>query len=84
MCRQIASLKLKALVLFEISELALYTIERELSVANIDVYPILGSVNDTGLFFLSFCFVCLRPVSFVPNIASVSGKFILDCPFDLP
>jgi FlaA1/EpsC-like NDP-sugar epimerase len=34
-------------VLFEISELALYTIERELSVANIDVYPILGSVNDT-------------------------------------
>jgi hypothetical protein len=37
----------KSLVLFEISELALYTIERELSVANIDVYPILGSVNDT-------------------------------------
>jgi FlaA1/EpsC-like NDP-sugar epimerase len=47
LCRQIASLKPKALVLFEISELALYTIERELSVANIDVYPILGSVNDT-------------------------------------
>ena len=25
--------------------------------------------------------VCLRPVSFVPNVASVSGLCILDCPF---
>ena len=28
-----------------------------------------------------FCFVCLRHVSCVPNVASVSGLFILDCPF---
>jgi hypothetical protein len=28
-----------------------------------------------------FVFVCLRPVSCVPNIASVSGLFILDWPF---
>jgi hypothetical protein len=25
------------------------------------------------------CFVC--PVSLMPNVASVSGLFILDCPF---
>jgi len=28
-----------------------------------------------------FCFVCLRPVSCVPNVASVSGLSILDCLF---
>ena len=28
-----------------------------------------------------FCFVCLRPVSCVPNVAKVSGLSILDCPF---
>ena len=27
------------------------------------------------------CFVFLRPVSYVPNVASVSGFFILSCPF---
>jgi len=27
------------------------------------------------------CFVCLRPVSYVPNVVSVSGLSILDCPF---
>jgi hypothetical protein len=33
-------------------------------------------------FSLTFiCFVCLRPVSFVHNIASVSGLSILNCPF---
>ena len=26
-----------------------------------------------------FCFVCLRPVSCVPNVASLSGLSILDC-----
>ena len=29
-----------------------------------------------------FCFVCLRPVSCVPNIVGVSGLFILECTFD--
>jgi hypothetical protein len=28
-----------------------------------------------------WCFVCLRPVSCVPNVAGVSGLPILDCPF---
>ncbi len=46
LCRQIAGLSPKALVLFEINELALYTIEKEISVANIDVYPVLGDVNN--------------------------------------
>jgi FlaA1/EpsC-like NDP-sugar epimerase len=49
LCRQIIFLKPKALILYEMSELALYTIEKELS--NIDmysmgIYPILGSVNN--------------------------------------
>jgi FlaA1/EpsC-like NDP-sugar epimerase len=42
-------LKPKALILYEMSELALYTIEKELSnigVHTMDIYPILGSVND--------------------------------------
>ena len=49
LCRQIVSLKPKALVLYEMSELALYTIEKELSsigIHPIDIYPILGSVNN--------------------------------------
>ncbi len=47
LCRQIIGLQPKALVLFEISELALYTIEKELSNSGIDIFPILGSVNNT-------------------------------------
>ena len=49
LCRQIVFLKPKALILYEMSELALYTIEKELSNINIhsiDIYPILGSVNN--------------------------------------
>ena len=49
LCRQIVFLKPKALILYEISELALYTIEKELSnigVHSMDIYPILGSVNN--------------------------------------
>ena len=49
LCRQIISLKPKSLVLYEMSELALYTIEKELSVniaIQIDIYPVLGSVNN--------------------------------------
>ncbi|MBT3872763.1 MAG: polysaccharide biosynthesis protein [Flavobacteriaceae bacterium] len=50
-CRQIIPLKPKALILYEVSELALYKIEKELS--NIDghqinIYPALGSVNNKG------------------------------------
>jgi FlaA1/EpsC-like NDP-sugar epimerase len=49
LCRQILSLKPKALILYERSELALYNIEKELSknkIDSIDIIPILGSVNN--------------------------------------
>ena len=49
LCRQIVFLKPKALILYEMSELALYSIEKELSnigIYSIDIYPILGSVNN--------------------------------------
>jgi FlaA1/EpsC-like NDP-sugar epimerase len=49
LCRQIIFLKPKALILYEMSELALYNIEKELSnigINSIDIYPILGSVNN--------------------------------------
>ena len=49
LCRQIIFLKPKALILYEMSELALYTIEKELSnigMHSLDIYPILGSVNN--------------------------------------
>jgi small neutral amino acid transporter SnatA (MarC family) len=29
------------------------------------------------------CFVCFRLVSCVPNVASVSGLTVIDCPFGL-
>ena len=48
-CRQTLSLKPKALILYEMSELALYTIEKEFSdngAHHIDIYPVLGSVNN--------------------------------------
>jgi FlaA1/EpsC-like NDP-sugar epimerase len=50
LCRQIISLKPRKLILFERSEIALYSIEKELSLfnkSNIDIYPILGSVNNS-------------------------------------
>ncbi len=50
LCRQIVLLKPKALILYEISELALYAIDKELSNIHahhsFKIYPILGSVND--------------------------------------
>jgi FlaA1/EpsC-like NDP-sugar epimerase len=49
LCRQIVFLEPKVLILFEMSELALYTIEKELSnidTYSLDIYPILGSVNN--------------------------------------
>ena len=44
--------------------------------------PVLSGVHVADLFsFLCcvFCFVCLHPVSCVPNVASFSGLSILDC-----
>ncbi|MBA5247982.1 MAG: polysaccharide biosynthesis protein [Gammaproteobacteria bacterium] len=48
LCHQIVSLKPKALILYELSELALYTIEQTLSKldSGVDIYPLLGSVNN--------------------------------------
>jgi FlaA1/EpsC-like NDP-sugar epimerase len=49
LCRQIAALKPKILILYEINELALYTIEKDLAIIenhSINIYPILGSVNN--------------------------------------
>ena len=49
LCRQIILLKPKALILYEMNELALYTIEKNLSNINsksLNIYPILGSVNN--------------------------------------
>jgi FlaA1/EpsC-like NDP-sugar epimerase len=49
LCRQILFLKPKTLILFELSEFALYTIHRKLSeidLFNIEIVPILGSVNN--------------------------------------
>jgi FlaA1/EpsC-like NDP-sugar epimerase len=50
LCRQIVLLKPKALILFEINELALYSIDKELNQINnhysLNIYPILGSVNN--------------------------------------
>ncbi len=50
LCRQILSQQPKALVLFELSEFALYAIERELTLAQISatIVPVLGSVLDAN------------------------------------
>jgi hypothetical protein len=47
-------------------------------------FPVFGGVRVShlcGFLCCIFCFVCLRPVSCVTNVASVSGLFIPDCPF---
>jgi FlaA1/EpsC-like NDP-sugar epimerase len=48
LCRQILAQRPKTLLLFELSEFALYTIERELTqlVTRVQIIPILGSVLD--------------------------------------
>lgn len=50
LCRQILAQNPKALVLFELSEFALYAIERELTqlVPQVQIIPILGSVLDSN------------------------------------
>jgi FlaA1/EpsC-like NDP-sugar epimerase len=49
LCRQIILLRPSVLILYEMNELALYEIEKELSnsvLSSLDIYPILGSVNN--------------------------------------
>jgi FlaA1/EpsC-like NDP-sugar epimerase len=49
LCRQIIFLKPKALILYEMNELALYLIDKELSklsIGNFKIYPIMGSVSN--------------------------------------
>ena len=49
LCRQILLLNPKKLILFELSEVALYQIEQELinlNISNIEIFPILGSISD--------------------------------------
>ncbi|WP_180059644.1 nucleoside-diphosphate sugar epimerase/dehydratase [Acinetobacter sp. YH12128] len=46
LCRQIVKHQPKLLVLFEMSEFALYSIDRELQVFDIQIIPVLGSVTN--------------------------------------
>ncbi|RKG47923.1 polysaccharide biosynthesis protein [Acinetobacter cumulans] len=46
LCRQIVKHQPKMLVLFEMSEFALYSIDRELQASDIQVIPVLGSVTN--------------------------------------
>ena len=46
LCRQIVKHQPKSLILFEMSEFALYSIDRELQNTNISIIPILGSVTN--------------------------------------
>lgn len=46
LCRQIVKHQPKMLVLFEMSEFALYSIDRELQSSGIEVIPVLGSVTN--------------------------------------
>jgi len=51
--RQIIFLKPKAIILYEINELALYNIDNELAILNnldVKIYPILGSINNQSRF----------------------------------
>ena len=49
LCRQIVKLNPSKIVLFELSEYALYALEKELRVEAIEVVPVLGSVLDGEL-----------------------------------
>lgn len=46
LCRQVIALGVKKLILFEQSELALYTIDQELNHNQSGIYPVLGSVTN--------------------------------------
>ena len=48
----------------------------------LDSPPVFGGVHIAHLLYVVFFYlVCLRPVSCVSGVASVSGVSILDCPF---
>lgn len=53
LCRQLLALRPRRLVLFEVSEIALYTIERELRELavglDVDIVPVLGSTTDSRM-----------------------------------
>ena len=54
---------------------------------HLDSPSIVDWVRVGHLFSLMSCifsFVCLRPVSCMPNVASLSGLSILYCPFGFP
>lgn len=52
LCRQIIAHRPRVLILYEISELGLYNIEKELSdrsgISQVKIYPVLGSINNRG------------------------------------
>ena len=48
LCRQIVKHQPNMLVLFEMSEFALYSIDRELQTSGVQVIPVLGSVTNQG------------------------------------
>jgi hypothetical protein len=53
---------------------------------HLDSTPVFGEVRVAHLLSFLCCvfyFVCLRPVSCVPNVARFSGLSILDCSFGL-
>ena len=53
LCRQVLDCRARRLVLFEVSELALYTIDLELRTLsegfNVEIIPVLGSITDASL-----------------------------------
>lgn len=53
LCRQVLDCRVRRLVLFEVSELALYTIDLELRTLseglNVEIVPVLGSITDAPL-----------------------------------
>ena len=53
---------------------------------HMDSLPVFDGIRVAHLFSFLCCvyfFVCLRPVSCVPNVVSFSGLSILGCPFRL-
>jgi len=67
LCRQIMQLKPAKLVLFELTEYGLYAIDKELNDAssaefNVEVIPVLGSVQDEALLLKTLQHYCVQVV----------------------
>jgi FlaA1/EpsC-like NDP-sugar epimerase len=65
LCKQIFFLNPKVLILFEQSELALYSIEKELAKiksSNIKIVPLLGSINDKERLRFTLEFFCVETI----------------------